>query len=181
MNFDLHIVRQEVEAAKERASHYGSYVDMSGSPREIKRQLADREACAELWRILDMLLAGLSIRLDGYPEWELALVMERIRESAEVLERIRASDYAAFVHLKFPPFVECQVYRWSSERSGVTHSATGKERAGGSGSSTESCCGPLRTEDEIRLGMCGSCLKKYGPGLGRSILRPEDIAAASTE
>lgn len=146
------------------------------SPASLHQELCRRAVMGHVLNLLDSLLACATIQVQGYPTWELGMIAKQISRTAHMLDQLQAEDYAYCVTLYLPPYKECMVHRYRSDQFGVNHIGTGKDKNLGMSGGGDTCRGPLRTEQELMLGMCGSCLNKYGPEIGQPILNTEDLS-----
>ncbi len=63
-------------------------------------------------------------------------------------------------------YTRCQIHVGSSAADYVKHSGTNLSQWRGGSSGGSSCEVPLESDKEIRLGMCRTCIYKYGTRLG---------------
>ena len=91
------------------------------------------------------------------------------------LQTVGRSCSEAMIDYERPkPRASCMMHFYDNRDTYVRHLGTQYRRWRSGGSEGFTCDGPLRTEEEVSLGMCGSCLKRYGPDLGRPVLFGED-------
>lgn len=142
----------------------------SGSPamrKEHARQLRQMHVVIRLYSLSATALMGTAwnpheLQVAFFHAWD-----ELRAIGAEMWDGFRSLPSL----LKSPPWDRCQISFSDSHNSCVYHMGTGFRQGMGSGSGGWSCNGPLRTEEEIRLGMCASCLMRHGRTLG---LRAEE-------
>lgn len=176
LKFDLQSLRHEVEEAASQASRYINTVNVDSSPACLRDQLCDAAVVSRLMKILQLLLSCAISQQEGLMEFEFPYLGYELAKVSLSLQALRAEGYQYLMgNLQRTEFKKCMVYRVYSERQYVKHPGTGREQYRGSSSGTDGCDGPLRTEEEIRLGMCGSCLNKYGPNIGTPILSQEAL------
>ena len=98
---------------------------------------------------------------------ELPRVAQHVFRVAMELETLDAKAFGS--DFNPPLYTKCQIDRIHNQNYRISHRATRFGISRGSETAIDDCGGPLRTDEEIALGMCGTCLAKYGSYMGRGI------------
>jgi len=111
-------------------------------------------------------------------EYRADSIDQDLQRIAERLQKIISTSAFRWLMADHKRSECCEIIRSHCDRSSVRHAFTCREQFRGCGASTEKCGGPLRTDEEKALSMCGSCLKRYGPALGRDLPDAPDAAGS---
>lgn len=138
------------------------------SPHERYRSRQKAKIFAVLTRLTSSLLSQISDYPTEIRPVSVLLLMEAIIERAlqeinafEASEGLEWTRDSATGFGTMRPWTSCQISHNESQSSRYFHEGTGNMSYGGGYSSTSVCGGPLRTDEEKELGICGSCIRHH--------------------